>query len=78
MYIAAMDTGKFEFTALGHTEEDARNAIREGWGAHVAQMCADGAADPEGVTPASEIEDYYGVNVAKIRLGQCLRDREPL
>jgi predicted RNase H-like HicB family nuclease len=78
MYIATMDAGKFEFTALGNTREGAIAAMREGWDLHIRQMCADGTVDPECMTPASEIENYYGVNVAWIKLGQCLRDREPL
>ncbi len=67
MIILTLDTFHFTFTALGHDEDEARDALLAGWLRHAKQT----GADPS----------YLGDNCDDIRQielepGLCTRDHE--
>ena len=74
MYVATMNTGKYEFTALGATAEEAQETLKRGWQNHVDGMCIYSMCAPDDFPSASQIGDFYGISVHKIALGECLRD----
>lgn len=64
VFVATLETRHFSFMAVGRTEAEAREAMRQGWDMHREEL--------EGVDPFSVFED--GVNVTELRAGQCARD----
>ena len=73
MIIAHMDTGHFEFVALGETEDGARKAILKGWRKHRKAYTRPGDRDCY-LTPTAEVEDYYGIGFTELKAGECARD----
>lgn len=73
MILAEVNTGRFQFVALGTTEEDAIEALRAGYARHADQ--SDGQADP---ALFAEMLEYGEVVCTPIEVGGCLRDGQPL
>lgn len=70
MYLATFDAGRhFTFTALGHTEQEAREALAAGWAVHCRQYPG---ADPDYFDPDED------VNVTRMPVGVALRDGDPI
>lgn len=64
LYLATLSTRNFDFTALGLTEDEARDAIRIGWNRHNRQT-------------GSELEWTHlaeDVNVTPMEVGHPYRD----
>lgn len=64
VFVAELATRSFSFLAVGRSESEAREAMRQGWEMHRQEL--------EGVDPFSVFED--GVNVTELRPGECARD----
>lgn len=68
MYYASLDTGYFSFSAIGHTEMQARAAVRRAWTKHRSQTGAQWTW--------ADLED--GCNVLPMQVGAGYREGLPL
>ena len=73
LVLATVNTGSFEFQALGTDEDDAYRALLQGWRRHCAQMR--GSAD---FTLLRDLREDGEISFTPIVVGQVLRDGEPL
>ena len=76
MFIAIMDTGRFQFVTVSESESKARANIRKAWREHMKEMLT--VFPGMDMTPVSEIEDYYTVNVIQINMDGVVRDETTL
>ncbi len=66
VYVATVNTGHFDFMALGVSDDDARTRLLEAWAAHAQQT---------GATPG--LIDRDEINVSSGAIGQVFRDGSP-
>ena len=64
VWIATMWSENYEWTAVGRTEEEARNTIVKEWREGVGYERRD-------VMTAEELNEYYGINCRFIEFGKC-------
>lgn len=78
MWIARMETGRFEFVALGETEKQAMAALAKGWAQHKKQY--ETGTDPAVLSCTGAIlswdqaKGYFGTVATEIENGGCIRD----
>lgn len=74
-WLATMDSGSYQWTAIGRTEEEARQAIEKAWATHTANLrgrWADYAARfPE---EELDLESEYGLYVREVEIGAGYMD----
>ena len=69
MFIAIMDTGNYQFVT-------AKDNIRKAWRKHMKKIRE--RFPGLDMTPVSEIEEYYGINVTEINMDGVVRDETTL
>ena len=75
MFIAIMDTGNYQFVTVSESELTAKDNIRKAWRKHMKNRERFPSLD---MTPISEIEEYYGINVTEINMDGVVRDETTL
>ncbi len=68
-----MESQHYSWHAIGHTEDEARDALAKVWDAHMERVADDSFGYGDVLPGAQAVEDY-GANVYPIRLGVGLRD----
>jgi hypothetical protein len=76
-YLAEMETEHYSWRALGHTEDQARDAIEQAWIAHHEALNL-GPSDYDYVVTPDDLNDYYGVRVTQLEVGSGYRDESKL
>lgn len=72
MYIATMSTDHFDWTAAGHTPDEARQALLGAFNASAANLGGQPFAN------ADELAEWYGITVLPIAPGVVYRDHSLL
>jgi len=74
--VAEVQTSVFRFQGVGRTQEEALEALRAGWDAHVRQQTVDGyGPDPDLMRTRIAQGDFV---LTTLRTGQAYRDGELL
>ena len=76
MFIAIMDTGNYQFVTVSESELTAKDNIRKAWRKHMKKIRE--RVPGLDMTPVSEIEEYYGINVTEINMDGVVRDETTL
>ena len=76
MFIASKDTGNDQFVTVSESELTAQDNIREAWRKHMKKIRE--RFPGLDMTPVSEIEEYYGINVTEINMDGVVRDETTL
>ena len=73
MYIAQMDTERYDYMSLGNTEADAKNAIRDKWNANQRTMKEQGWINtPHYYRTIEAMEKDYDITVFQLESGQAI------
>lgn len=71
MFVATMDSEHFEWMALGKTEKEALEALRQAWNRNQREAYKHYGGDMWLVETPNELMEYYGVWVEELKPGQC-------
>ena len=77
MVVITMESESCSWVALGNTEEEAREALRERWNKRQRHLKQNGTINQEWIVGnVSKLEEEYGFKTYNIEPGQCLMDWE--
>ena len=72
MFVAIMESEHYSWMALGNTEEQAMDAIREAWNKHQRGVFKrDGDFEMLSFETNEDLNNYYGIWVEELKPGQC-------
>lgn len=74
LWVATMNTGRFDFVALGHTKDEAEEALAKRWNLHAKRYAL--PRWNQGMGQSSTVGEYFGTWIRPMKIGVGYMDDE--